>query len=112
MKFFLHLYYLKVTNYFKNDSSQFIGRGRTAFLLKCSRPVRFERSKPKEYKVNLDLLRGEQEQEEIRNLHEPHRSNETNEEAEMKVDDRFRAERNQSEESRQRDSNAESPSWR
>ena len=30
----------------------------------------------------------------------------------MNVDDRFRAERNQSEESRQRDSNAESLSWR
>ena len=42
---------------------------RTAFLLKCSRPVRFERSKPKEYKVNLDLLGGEQVQEEIRNPH-------------------------------------------
>ena len=62
--------------------------------------------------MNLDLLRREQEQEEIRNPHEPHRSNETNEEAEMNVDDRFKAERNQSEKSRQQDSNAESPSWR
>ena len=67
---------------------------------------------PKGYKVNFDLLRREQEQEEIRNPHEPHRSNETNEVAEMNVDGRFRAERNQSKESRQRDLNAESPSWR
>ena len=56
--------------------------------------MRFERSKPKEYKENIDLLRGEQEHKQIRNPYEPHRSNETNEEAETNVDDRFRAERN------------------